>query len=83
MLCFLNGNQNEAGLFNENYVCELLELYIVGKGFVAGFGDYIIFMEQDVQEMVCIFIGWVDMGYKISDLEVELGSYFDFELYDV
>ena len=83
MLRFLNGNQNEAGSPNENYARELLELYTVGKGPSAGPGDYTTFTEQDVQEMARILTGWVDSGYKTTDPEDELRSYFDPEVHDI
>ncbi|MFZ1524924.1 MAG: DUF1800 family protein, partial [Saprospiraceae bacterium] len=40
MLEYLNGNLNTKTAPNENYARELLELFTVGKGPIAGPGDY-------------------------------------------
>jgi len=50
MLRYLNGNQNSLEAPNENYARELLELFTIGKGALAGPGDYTTFTEQDVTE---------------------------------
>lgn len=52
MLIYLNGQDNWKIFFNENYVWELLELFIIGKGFIVGFGDYINYIEDDICEIV-------------------------------
>lgn len=62
MLQFLNGNQNTKVAPNENYARELLELYTVGKGALAGEGDYSTFTEQDVAAMARVLTGWVTRG---------------------
>ena len=36
---------------NENYARELMELFTLGKGELAGPGDYTTFTEQDVKEI--------------------------------
>ncbi|HMQ88033.1 MAG TPA: DUF1800 family protein, partial [Flavilitoribacter sp.] len=51
MLRFLNGNQNTRTAPNENYARELMELYTLGKGDLAGPGDYTTFTEDDVIQM--------------------------------
>jgi uncharacterized protein (DUF1800 family) len=58
MLVYLNGNQNTKFAPNENYARELLELFTVGKGDLAGPGDYTTFTEQDVKEIARILTGW-------------------------
>ncbi len=63
MLRYLNGNQNTKNAPNENYARELLELFTVGKGELAGAGDYTTFTEQDVLEIAKVLTGWRDSGY--------------------
>ena len=58
MLIYLNGRENSANAPNENYSRELNELFTVGKGDLAGPGDYTTFTEKDVQEMARILTGW-------------------------
>lgn len=62
MLQYLNGNLNQKQSPNENYARELLELFTVGKGQLAGSGDYTTFTEQDVQAIAKVLTGWVDYG---------------------
>ena len=64
MLRFLNGNRNTNNSPNENYARELLELFTIGKGPVAGPGDYTNFTETDVKEVARVLTGWVDTGYR-------------------
>lgn len=58
MLLYLNGAQNTKFAPNENYARELLELFTVGKGALAGPGDYTTFTEKDVQEISRVLTGW-------------------------
>lgn len=58
MLRYLDGRENTKEAPNENYARELLELFTVGKGALAGPGDYSTFTEQDVVEMAKILTGW-------------------------
>lgn len=58
MLRYLNGNQNTKNAPNENYARELLELFTVGKGQLAGPGDYSTFTEDDVREASKVLTGW-------------------------
>lgn len=76
MLRFLNGNQNTNLAPNENYARELLELFTVGKGDLAGPGDYSTFTEQDVAEIAKILTGWIDTGYFTPVDTVEVGQRF-------
>ena len=69
MLRYLNGNQNAVGSPNENYARELFELFTIGKGDLAGPGDYSTFTEQDVTEASKILTGWRDTGYFHNDMQ--------------
>ena len=59
MLIYLNGTQNTARAPNENYARELLELFTIGKGDIAGPGDYTTFTEEDVVQIARALTGWV------------------------
>lgn len=74
MLRYLNGNDNKKGSPNENYAREVLELFTVGKGNLAGPGDYTTFTEDDVVEMAKALTGWKDEGHNKET--VEFGSRF-------
>jgi len=63
MLRYLNGNQNAKGAPNENYARELLELFTIGKGPIAGPGDYTNYTEGDIKEIAKCLTGWTDQGY--------------------
>jgi hypothetical protein len=70
MLRYLNGNSNTKGAPNENYARELLELFTIGKGPLAGSGDYTNYTEEDVIAISKVLTGWVDFGFRnifISD----------------
>lgn len=58
MLRFLNGQQNSKNAPNENYARELLELFTIGKGPIAGSGDYTNYTEQDVVALSRALTGW-------------------------
>jgi len=58
MLLYLDGARNTRRAPNENFARELLELFTVGKGELAGPGDYTTFTEDDVMEMAKILSGW-------------------------
>ena len=75
MLRYLNGNQNSNSAPNENYARELLELFTIGKGQLAGEGDYTTFTEQDVTEAAKVLTGWRDTGYFARD-DQEVGALF-------
>ncbi|MBK9108140.1 MAG: DUF1800 domain-containing protein [Saprospiraceae bacterium] len=59
MLIYLNGAQNLKRAPNENYARELMELFTLGKGDLAGPGDYTTFTEQDVLALAKALTGWV------------------------
>lgn len=58
MLFFLNGNSNFKDEPNENYARELLELFTIGKGPLAGTDDYTNYTEQDIAAMARALTGW-------------------------
>jgi uncharacterized protein DUF1800 len=64
MLRYLNGNQNTKTAPNENYARELLELFTIGKGPIAGPGDYTNYTEDDVVAMAKVLTGWRDRGFN-------------------
>jgi len=68
MLRYLNGNQNRKEAPNENYARELLELFTIGKGELAGPGDYTTFTEDDVLEIARVLTGWVDRGFNANNV---------------
>jgi len=58
MLIFLNGNANSKGSPNENFARELLELFTLGKGPLAGSGDYTNYTEDDIRAFSNALTGW-------------------------
>ena len=76
MLRYLNGNQNIKEAPNENYARELLELFTVGKGPLAGPGDYTSFTEQDVIAMSKVLTGWRDLGYLDVTGSIPIQAFF-------
>ena len=68
MLDYLNGNSNTKEAPNENYARELLELFTIGKGELAGPGDYSTFTEQDVIEIARCLTGWLSFNPFTSEL---------------
>lgn len=64
MLRFLNGNTSTEASPNENFAREILELYTIGKGPLAGEGDYTTYTELDVSELAKAFTGWVVRNYN-------------------
>jgi uncharacterized protein (DUF1800 family) len=61
MLNYLNGRDNTGQAPNENYARELMELFTLGKGPLAGPGDYTTYTEDDVKEMARVLTGWIDV----------------------
>ena len=68
MLIFLNGNENTRQSPNENYARELLELFTIGRGPIAGPGDYTNYTEDDVFALAKALTGWrvriIDNAYE-------------------
>ncbi len=58
MLDYLNGNENNKNAPNENFARELLELFTIGKGDLAGPGDYTNYTEEDIKEIARSLTGW-------------------------
>ncbi|MEL6943395.1 MAG: DUF1800 domain-containing protein, partial [Bacteroidota bacterium] len=69
MLRYLNGRDNTESAPNENYARELLELFTLGKGDLAGPGDYTTFTEEDVIAMAKVLTGWRDRNYVKKETE--------------
>jgi len=63
MLRYLNGNQNFNIAPNENFARELFELYTIGKGPLAGPGDYTNYTEEDIAQAAKVLTGWIDLGF--------------------
>lgn len=76
MLRYLNGNQNTFEAPNENYARELLELFTIGKGELAGEGDYTNYTEDDVAACAKILTGWRDAGYNTINPDLMVQSRF-------
>lgn len=68
MLQYLNGNQNTRRAPNENYARELFELFTIGKGDLAGPGDYTNYTEDDIREAARVLTGWSASRTPIFDL---------------
>jgi uncharacterized protein (DUF1800 family) len=83
MLIFLNGNQNTNTAPNENFARELLELFTIGKGPLAGPGDYTNYTETDVKEIARAMTGWRDIGYRSTDPVVSIGNAFRATAHDI
>ncbi|MBK6621318.1 MAG: DUF1800 domain-containing protein [Saprospirales bacterium] len=82
MLIYLNGNQNKKEAPNENYGRELLELFTIGKGPLAGPGDYTHYNEQDVQQFARVLSGWRDFGFTNESPDGTFGSFFNPDRHD-
>lgn len=76
MLRYLNGNENSVQAPNENYARELMELFTLGKGELAGPGDYTTFTEDDVIAMAKVLTGWRDVGLNSDNPDIEIGAVF-------
>ena len=79
MLRFLDGGKNTKNAPNENYARELLELFTIGKGLLAGPDDYTTFTEQDVVEIARALTGWRFFNGPNQDGNV---SYFVHDRHD-
>jgi uncharacterized protein (DUF1800 family) len=77
MLLYLNGNENTRQAPNENYARELLELFTVGKGDLAGPGDYTTFTEDDVKEMARALTGWTINRREFQDTGIYVANRHD------
>ena len=82
MLRFLNGNENVAGDPNENFARELLELFTLGKGPLAGAGDYTNYTEQDVRELARALTGWTVRGINSTNPDSQPEAVFIAQRHD-
>ena len=69
MLRYLNGDSNTKNAPNENYARELLELFTLGKGELAGPGDYTTYTEDDVRAIAKVLTGWKVFGYRNANMD--------------
>ncbi|MCC6815903.1 MAG: DUF1800 family protein [Saprospiraceae bacterium] len=67
MLLYLNGNTNTNRAPNENYARELMELFTLGKGDLAGPGDYTTYTEQDILAIAKVLTGWITPQNRSTD----------------
>lgn len=88
MLIYLDGVVSCKGKLNENFVCEVMELFMFGEGY---------YIEQDIKEVVCIYMGWsIDCEYdfvyiwwlQIYDMGVKMvfgqsGDYDGDQMFDI
>ena len=73
MMFFLNGNENNQRAPNENYARELFELFTIGKGPLAGPGDYTYYTEDDIYAAARVLTGWVvDLRKLIANEEASI-----------
>ena len=82
MLDFLDGKVNNKSNPNENFGRELMELFTIGKGALAGPGDYTTFTEQDVTALARCFTGWTNRDYLYAKDNTPVESYFDANNHD-
>ncbi len=81
MLIYLNGTNNVKTGPDENYGRELQELFTIGKGPLAGPGDYTNYTEADVQAAAHVLTGW----RKYQNVDTTIGpqtGYFDVTRHD-
>ncbi len=70
MLIYLNGQNNNKAVPDENYARELQELFVIGKGINAQFS------EEDVKAAAKILTGWRNNNTKLE-------PYFDLTRHDI
>ena len=73
MLYYLDGNENKKAAPNQNYARELLELFSIGKGPLAGPGDYTNYSEEDIVQAAKVLTGWI--YYSPAYLTATEGKY--------
>ena len=82
MLAFLNGDVNTAEDPNENFAREPPELYTLGKGPLAGEGDYTTYTEGDVRAIARALTGWRNRHLGAADPAKQPESWFDARRHD-
>jgi uncharacterized protein (DUF1800 family) len=58
MLNYINNNLNFVNNPNENFAREFLELHTIGKGDIAGPGDYSTYTEEDIVQAARVLTGF-------------------------
>lgn len=58
MLNYINNNTNYVNNPNENFARELLELHTIGRGDIAGPGDYTNYTEEDIVQAARVLTGF-------------------------
>lgn len=58
MLNYINNNLNFVNNPNENFAREFLELHTIGKGEIAGPGDYTNYTEEDIVQAARVLTGF-------------------------
>ena len=82
MLIYLNGTNNVKTGPDENYGRELQELFTIGKGPLAGPGDYTNYTEADVKAAAHVLTGWRKFQNVDTTIATQTG-YFDSTRHDV
>ncbi len=77
MLVCLDGALNSKKNPNENFARELMELFTLGKGPLAGPGDYTTYTEKDVAALARALTGWKNREFNFSAENIPVESYFD------
>ncbi len=73
MLGYINNNVNYVNNPNENFAREFLELHTIGKGDVAGPGDYTNYTEDDIVQAARVLTGFSNAQRHLnSDMETML-----------
>lgn len=75
MLRYLDGRRNTKNKPNENYARELLELFTIGKGPIAGPGDYTNYTEDDIIAIARILTGWREYGHNSTEIGTPYSSF--------
>ncbi len=84
MVEYLDATRSSAGIPNENYAREFLELFTIGKGASQGPGDYTNYTEADVQEGARVFTG-LRVDETLSNIDPDTGlprAIIDFSQHD-
>jgi uncharacterized protein (DUF1800 family) len=81
MLIYLNGTNNVKTGPDENYGRELQELFTIGKGPLAGPGDYTNYTEDDVKAAAHVLTGWRKYQNPDATIGAQTG-YFDSTRHD-
>ena len=73
MLNYINNNINFVNNPNENFAREFLELHTIGKGDIAGPGDYTNYTEEDIVQAARVLTGFGNAQRHLNtDMETGL-----------